>query len=78
MAWAVALMIAVSLPSIRDEFFTGPDDKASMVELFEVNPVFEFENRQNPNHPENARTGQRRAFGTPVIYIKPNGDPEQF
>ena len=72
MALAVALMIAVSLPSIRDEFFSGGDHNSSTADLFELESRFDLDAKIKPEDPSaNAVGPQRQAFGTPVIYKDP-------
>lgn len=68
MALAVALMIAVSLPSIRDEFFGG-QDATNVADLFDSIPQVDPDGQfkiSNGNQNGVQRVGT--AVGTPVDY----------
>ena len=69
MALAVALMVAVSIPSIQDEFFGNHNASPEMAELFvsdneiHLDPAFKIDQTLNVS------PSQRPfAHGTPVIY----------
>ena len=68
MSLAAAVMVAVSLPSIQDEFFNNQSFVASSIDLFQAPPEFSQAPAgakvQNPSN----RTDKRSPVGTPVIY----------
>ncbi len=69
MALAVALMIAVSLPSIQDEIFGSRAPDADFVDLFESVPRFDADTDLNANRVLDKRGPQGQpAFGTHINY----------
>ena len=67
MALAVALMVAVSIPSIQYEFFGNGENLANTVDLFEHDPTFLVDGGAPLNQDSNpGLPGERRAVGTAV------------
>ena len=65
MALAVALMVAVSLPSIHEVFSDGESTAATSMDLFETTPDFGLPGERKINRPGIAPQISR---GTPVNY----------
>jgi hypothetical protein len=63
MSLAVALMVAVSLPSIQREFFGGSYTDWNTTNLFESEPAFTIDSIQGDNRPP-----RRPPFGTAVKF----------
>ena len=69
MALAAALMIAVSLPSIRDELFSNDAQSASTEDLFASDTLLQANPEFDSNSPaKQTQLKNRTAIGTPVIY----------
>ena len=69
MAMAVALMIAVSLPSIRDEFFDGDVNTANVDNLFVPTSQLQVSPEFDPSHTTQPEAGKNgTAKGTPVKF----------
>jgi hypothetical protein len=70
MALAVALMVAVSIPSIQDEFFGAQSNPAAM-DLTDFQ--FSLDSTLKVDQPGNATQGQKKSALVPAVY-----KPAQF
>jgi len=72
MALAVALMVAVSIPSIRDEFFGDGENLASTVDLFGQHSEIRFDEGLPPTQDSTqGLPSQGQAYGTAVKFQPP-------
>lgn len=74
MALAAALMIAVSLPSVRDAFFDDSADSMKTVDLFGTHSEFNLDKVSDSNQPSKTATSP----GRPPLGIPVNYKPDQW
>ena len=72
MALAVALMVAVSIPSMHDVFFGNETSTANSIDLYGTDSDFRLDSELKLDHPLNS-SHANPARGTPVVYR-----PEQW
>jgi len=69
MALAVALMVAVSIPSIHDEFFGGQVNSAATLDQFSFSFDYDLDAVRKLDQPDNSPLDQRQSTrGKPVVY----------
>lgn len=74
MAVAVALMVAVSIPSLHEEFFGTQAQPANGSELFAISPKLEFDGDPFVDRPSiSGELGSQQRLGTQVVF-----KPEQW
>lgn len=74
MAVAVALMVAVSIPSLHEEFFGAQSESTNGSELFAISPELQFDGDANVDRPAgNGLLNRQPRLGVPVVY-----KPEQW
>jgi hypothetical protein len=69
MALAVALMVTVSIPSIKDEFFGGNADSASSMDIAGSDLSLALDPSLRPDQPDsNSQAARKASKGTPVVF----------